>query len=142
MGTRWVQSSKVRATGASRRDFLYLLGGGVGLTIASGLLAACKPTAGTGGSGAQAAVDKIKVGAVLPLTGAFSASGQYFQQGYQLAADERNQQGGLTLGKQKVPVELRILDDGSDASKSRSLVEQLATQEKVNALLGGYDTTL
>lgn len=142
MGTRGAFSPKLPELSVSRRGFLRLLGGGVGLTVAGSLLASCKSTASTGGSGAQTSIDKIRVGAVLPLTGAFSASGQYFQQGYQLATDERNQQGGLTLAKQKVPIELRILDDGSDASKSRSLVEQLATQEKVNALLGGYDTSL
>ncbi len=86
--------------------------------------------------------DEIKVGAVLPLTGSFSASGQYFQQGYQLATDEANAAGGVDVGGKKMKVNLKILDDGSDATKSRSLVEQLATQDKVNAFLGGYDTVL
>src|SRR5205823_4271167 len=58
------------------------------------------------------------------------------------ATDEVNGAGGLDIGGKKVQVNLKILDDGSDATKSRSLVEQLATQEKVNALLGGYDTVL
>ncbi len=103
-------------------------------------LAACAPAASTPQGGASA--NEIKVGAVLPLTGAFSASGGYFQQAYQLATDEVNSSGGLDVGGKKVPITLKILDDGSDTTKSRSLVEQLATQEKVNALLGGYDTTL
>src|SRR5438876_4404771 len=103
-------------------------------------LAACAP-AGSSTQSAPAATE-IKVGAVLPLTGAFSASGNYFQQAYQLATDEVNSSGGLDVGGKKLQVTLKVLDDGSDASKSRSLVEQLATQEKVNALLGGYDTTL
>src|SRR6059058_6095077 len=85
---------------------------------------------------------EIKVGAVLPLTGAFSASGNYFQQAYQLATDEVNSAGGLDVVGKKLQITLKILDDGSDATKSRSLVEQLVTQEKVNVLLGGYDTTL
>jgi branched-chain amino acid transport system substrate-binding protein len=107
------------------------------------IVAACAPTTGapSGGSNAPAA-GEIKVGAVLPLTGAFSASGNYFQQAYQLATDEVNGAGGLDVGGKKLPITLKILDDGSDTTKSRSLVEQLATQEKVNVLLGGYDTTL
>jgi branched-chain amino acid transport system substrate-binding protein len=101
------------------------------------VLAACTPA----GVSAPTATE-IKVGAVLPLTGAFAASGNYFQQAYQLATDEVNGAGGLDVGGKKLQVTLKILDDGSDTTKSRSLVEQLATQEKVNVLLGGYDTTL
>src|SRR4029077_19818972 len=103
-------------------------------------LAACAPAAST--SPGAASATEIKVGAVLPLTGAFSASGGYFQQAYQVATDEVNNNGGLDVGGKKLPITLKILDDGSDTTKSRSLVEQLATQDKVNAFLGGYDTTL
>jgi branched-chain amino acid transport system substrate-binding protein len=111
-----------------------------GLALASALIAsACAPATS---QPAAPAVSEIKIGAVLPLTGSFSASGNYFQQGYQLATDEVNGAGGLDVGGKKIPVTLKILDDGSDATKSRSLVEQLATQDKVNALLGGYDTVL
>src|SRR5574341_2196261 len=84
----------------------------------------------------------IKIGAVLPLSGKTSAPGRYFQQGYELAAEEVNQGGGLEVGGRKMKVDLIILDDGSDPTKSRSLVEQLVTKDKVNALLGGYDTVL
>jgi branched-chain amino acid transport system substrate-binding protein len=110
------------------------------------LLAACTPTSAPSGgantSAAAPAASEIKVGAVLPLTGAFSASGTYFQQAYQLATDEVNSAGGLDVGGKKLQVNLKVLDDGNDTTKSRSLVEQLATQDKVNVLLGGYDTTL
>jgi branched-chain amino acid transport system substrate-binding protein len=108
-------------------------------------VAACAPagSSSAGPSTASApAASEIKVGAVLPLTGAFSASGNYFQQAYQLATDEVNSAGGLDVGGKKLQITLKVLDDGSDTTKSRSLVEQLATQEKVNVLLGGYDTTL
>jgi branched-chain amino acid transport system substrate-binding protein len=46
------------------------------------------------------------------------------------------------VGGKKLQINLKILDDGSDVTKSRSLVEQLATQDKVNVFLGGYDTSL
>jgi branched-chain amino acid transport system substrate-binding protein len=104
-------------------------------------LAACAPAAAPATTSAPAATE-IKIGSVLPLTGAFSASGTYFQQAYQLATDEVNAAGGLDVGGKKLQITLKILDDGSDTTKSRSLVEQLATQDKVNAFLGGYDTTL
>jgi branched-chain amino acid transport system substrate-binding protein len=105
------------------------------------VLAACAPAGSPATTNAPTATE-IKIGSVLPLTGAFSASGTYFQQAYQLATDEVNGAGGLDVGGKKLQITLKILDDGSDATKSRSLVEQLATQDKVNAFLGGYDTTL
>lgn len=105
--------------------------------------AKASPSASPAGGAAPAPTGgEIKIGAVLPLTGAFSASGKYFQQGYELAAEEVNTAGGLDVGGKKMKVTLTILDDGSDATKSRSLVEQLATRDKVNAFLGGYDTVL
>jgi len=119
--------------------------------VAAFVIAACGG-AGTGGgataSGAPAttaaavAAGPIKIGAVLPLTGSFNASGKYFQQGYELATKEINDAGGLDVGGTKHQIALSILDDGSNGTKSRSLVEQLVTQEKVTALLGGYDTGL
>jgi branched-chain amino acid transport system substrate-binding protein len=108
-------------------------------------LAACSPGAAPSSAPAGSSsggATEIKVGSVLPLSGAFSASGQYFKQGYELATEEVNNAGGLDVGGKKLQVNLKILDDGSDVTKSRSLVEQLATQDKVNAFLGGYDTSL
>ena len=88
------------------------------------------------------AASEIKIGAVLPLTGPFVASGTYFKQGYTMAIDEVNQAGGLDVGGHKYTISLTILDDGSDATRSRSLVEKLVTDQHVNFLLGGYDTSL
>ncbi|MHB8630435.1 MAG: amino acid ABC transporter substrate-binding protein [Candidatus Limnocylindria bacterium] len=118
--------------------------------VAAIVIASCGGTASTGGAptaaaaatATQAAAGPIKIGAVLPLTGAFSASGKYFQQGYELATKEINDAGGLDVGGTKHQITLSILDDGSNGTKSRSLVEQLVTQDKVTALLGGYDTGL
>ena len=118
------------------------LGTGLAVLLVS---AACGGSTGPGAatSSATAAIpSEIKIGAVLPLNGSFSASGTYFKQGYELATKELNDAGGLDIGGKKVKVTLDILDDGSNGTKSRSLVEQLVTQDKVTALLGGYDTGL
>lgn len=92
--------------------------------------------------GRPAAMPEIKIGTVLPLTGAFGSSGGYFKQGYTMAIDDVNKAGGLQVGGQKYHVALIILDDGSDGTRSRSLVEKLVTDQHVNFLLGGYDTSL
>jgi branched-chain amino acid transport system substrate-binding protein len=93
-------------------------------------------------AGQPAAVPEISIGSVLPLTGAFGASGNYFKQGYGMAIDDANNAGGLQVGGQKYHINLTILDDGSDFTRSRSLVEKLVTDQHVNFLLGGYDTSL
>jgi branched-chain amino acid transport system substrate-binding protein len=92
--------------------------------------------------GRPAAMGEIKIGTVLPLTGAFGSSGNYFKQGYTMAIDDVNAAGGLQVGGQKYHVTLIVLDDGSDGTRSRSLVEKLVTDQHVNFLLGGYDTSL
>ncbi len=123
----------------------------VGVMLAAALTsAACggsQTPAASGGAATSAAAaanipSEIKIGAVLPTSGSFSASGGYFKQGYELAAKEVNDAGGLDVAGKKVKITLDILDDGSNGTKSRSLVEQLVTQDKVTALLGGYDTGL
>src|SRR5437016_14401376 len=80
------------------------------------------------------AASEIKIGAVLPLTGPFVASGTYFKQGYTMAIDEVNQAGGLDVGGRKYTIGLTILDDGSDATRSRSLVVQIDTDQNVKFL--------
>jgi branched-chain amino acid transport system substrate-binding protein len=111
-----------------------------GGTTAPGAASAAPSTAAT--AAAANIPDTITIGAVLPLTGAFNASGGYFKQGYELATKEVNDAGGLDIAGKKVKINLTILDDGSDGTKSRSLVEQMVTQNKPTALLGGYDTSL
>src|SRR6266568_4776015 len=116
---------------------------GTGVAAALLVSVACGGTTSPGApTSTVAAPDEIKIGAVLPLNGSFSASGGYFKQGYELATKEVNDAGGLDIGGKKVKITLDILDDGSNGTKSRSLVEQLVTQDKVTALLGGYDTGL
>ena len=113
----------------------WVRSGGVALAVPALLLALV-----TGGQ--PAAVPEISIGSVLPLSGAFGSSGNYFKQGYSMAIDDVNNAGGLQVGAQKYHINLTILDDGSDFTRSRSLVEKLVTDQHVNFLLGGYDTSL
>jgi branched-chain amino acid transport system substrate-binding protein len=104
--------------------------------------ASAKPAASGEASTVGVAGADLKLGAVLPLTGAQAAPGKYFQQGYEMAINEANAAGGIDVGGKKLRVGLTLYDDGTDGTKSRALVEKLVTQDKVNELLGGYDTPL
>jgi branched-chain amino acid transport system substrate-binding protein len=90
---------------------------------------------------AFAADGVIKIGAVLPVTGKESKIGGAYKQATEYAVKEINDAGGVDVGGKKMKIDLSLLDDTSDASKSAQLVEQLITQ-KVDAIIGGYGSHL
>jgi branched-chain amino acid transport system substrate-binding protein len=90
----------------------------------------------------RAADATIKIGAVLPVTGKESKIGGAYKQATEFAVKEVNDAGGVTVGGKPMKIELTLLDDTSDAAKSAQLVEQLITQQKVDAVIGGYGSHL
>lgn len=116
-----------------------------GVSLLVSLLAGCgaKPAEEPAGGGQQQdGVTEIKLGAVFPLTGKESKIGGAFKQATEFAIKEVNDAGGLEVGGRKVKVDLILLDDTTDPTKSAQLVEQLITQDKVHAIIGGYSTLL
>src|SRR5215210_5090245 len=67
----------------------------------------------------------IKIGAVVPLTGRYAAGGEQIKNGYELAVEAINNAGGVTVGGTKLPLELTILDDESDPTKTVQRLETL-----------------
>jgi branched-chain amino acid transport system substrate-binding protein len=89
-----------------------------------------------------AADGTIKIGAVLPVTGKESKIGGAYKQATEYAIKEVNDAGGVKVSGKAMKIELTLLDDTSDAAKSAQLVEELITQQKVNAVIGGYGSQL
>ena len=83
----------------------------------------------------------IKVGAVVPLTGRYGAGGAQVRAGYEIAVEHVNAAGGVTVGGMKMPLELVLLDDESDATKTVARLETLGAQGVV-AYLGGFGSDL
>ncbi len=83
----------------------------------------------------------IKVGAVVPLTGRYAGGGAQVRAGYEIAVEDVNKAGGVSVGGKKMPLELLLLDDESDATKTVSRLETLAAQSIV-AYLGGFGSDL
>jgi branched-chain amino acid transport system substrate-binding protein len=111
--------------------------------LAALVLAGCVPSKQAGDdSGAGAVPDQIVIGSTLPLTGAESKTGGRYKQGYELAVELENADGGIDIGGKKVPVRLNLLDDTTDQAKAVNLAQRLITQDKVNFLLGTYSTAL
>jgi branched-chain amino acid transport system substrate-binding protein len=108
-------------------------------TTAAGPATTAATTATTGA--AQPLPASIKVGAVIPLTGKYAGLGAQVKGGYELAVADINAAGGVDVGGTKIPIELSILDDESDPTKT---VQQLETHASngVVAYLGGAGSDL
>lgn len=98
---------------------------------ATGLIAGCLNSFSSGNDNGGGPID---IGATLPLSGAFSDTGQYVRDGYRQWEQEINNRGGL-LDRE---VNLIIEDDQSEPSQGVSLLQRLINQENVDLLLGGY----
>ena len=91
-----------------------------------------------GDSAGSATDDPILVGVSLPLTGDFSEPGKGVQRGYEAWAKIVNDSGGL-LGRQ---IELKILDDQSNADRVVADYEQLIGKDSVDIVVGPFSTRL
>jgi branched-chain amino acid transport system substrate-binding protein len=95
------------------------------------------PAAGSVGAPVPAA----KLGSVIPLTGRYAGGGAQVRAGYELAVEDINRAGGVPVGGQHVQLQLSVLDDESDPTKTVTRIETLAGQGVV-ALLGGFASDL
>ncbi len=91
---------------------------------------------------AAPAGNEILIGATLPLTGAESRIGGFYKEGYDLAFEEANKNGGVSVGGKKMQVRLTLLDDTSSQATAASLADRLINSDKVQFMLGTYATNL
>jgi branched-chain amino acid transport system substrate-binding protein len=106
--------------------------------VAALALSGCGGDDGEGGGSGGTAEEPIQIGISLPLTGDFSEPGKGVQRGYEAWAKIVNDGGGL-LGRK---VELKILDDQSNADRVVSDYEQLIGRDKVDLVFGPFSTRL
>jgi branched-chain amino acid transport system substrate-binding protein len=112
----------------------------VHLGLAASVVATALAVSGCSGGGAseKSVDDPITIGVSLPLTGDFSEPGKGVQRGYEAWAKSVNDSGGL-LGRK---VELKILDDQSNADRVVSDYEQLIGKDEVDLVFGPFSTRL
>ena len=80
----------------------------------------------------------VKVGVVLPLTGAEAKFGEIEKRSFDMALEEINAQGGI----KGEPLELIVEDDTGRPDVGRSVVEKLITKDKVVMVGGGYSSSV
>src|SRR5437867_5333553 len=85
---------------------------------------------------AFAAEPPIVVGAVVSQSGMLADLADGYRKGLLVWQDEVNAAGGVR-GRN---VELRLLDDGSEAARNSALYQQLIRDDKADALIGPYGT--
>jgi branched-chain amino acid transport system substrate-binding protein len=102
---------------------------------------ALPPLALLAGWPALAVAQTVKVGAVVPITGRYGGLGAQVRAGYEIGVEHVNAAGGVSVGGRKMNLELVLLDDESDATKTVSRLETLAAQGVV-AYLGGAGSDL
>ena len=93
------------------------------------------------GFGFAATAQSIKVGVVTPLTGRYAAIGNELKHGYDIAVEKINAGGGVQVGNRRLLLELIVLDDESDATKTVARLEAHAAQGVV-AYFGGVGSDL
>lgn len=91
---------------------------------------------------AAPAEDVIELGASIPLTGKYQASGKSTLEGYSLVVDRINEKGGLQVGAKKYMLKLVHVDDQSDPKKVAAETESLISEKGIKFMLGSYSTPM
>ena len=84
--------------------------------------------------------DFYKVGVITSLSGDLATGGNVTKRGYDLWAQAVNDAGGIEIAGKKYKVQLFYSDAQSKPDQGASGAERLATQEKVDFVLGPYSS--
>jgi branched-chain amino acid transport system substrate-binding protein len=143
----------------NRRTFLKIAGstGAVGLTGLAGCAGGGSggdgtsantddggdTTANGGTTGSSDGVETITLGGSMSLTGENADLGKLYKDAYELTIQRINDNGGIEAGDGNTyELEMILRDDGTDASTSKSIYQELIDRENVDYLLGPYSSTV
>lgn len=87
-------------------------------------------------------LEPVRIGVTVSETGHFATEVGPFRKLIEAWAVDVNRQGGLALGEQRRPLEVRVYDDRSDEATALRMYERLATVDGVDLLLGPYSSPL
>lgn len=103
--------------------------------LASAGLLTSLTACGLGGDAAsQAQGDTVNIGVIYPKTGQYAEYGKMFQQGFDLAVEQVNAQGGV--GGKKLG--LKYFDTQSDAKQDAAVAPKIASDGSIIAVVGDY----
>ena len=108
--------------------------------VAAFMLAGCTVARSSSSTGTKQDKDSVKIGVNMELSGAAAGYGNAQKQGIQLAVSEINKKGGIDVNGHKKKIKLIMRDNKTAISTSASVAAQLATKEKVAAIVGPATT--
>ena len=86
--------------------------------------------------------ERLLLGLSLSLSGAYAAMGRQAEAAVKLFVDDLNSAGGVNVCGRTHELELRCLDDRSDARRCAEIYHALCGAERVHLLLGPYSSRL
>ncbi len=108
-----------------KKNIKKMMGLGLILSLTAASLAGCGPAAG----------DKFIIGGIGPISGDAASYGTSVKQGAEIAIEEINKAGGVTVGGKKLTLELNFMDDEAQPDKAVTAFNALM-DAKINALMG------
>ncbi len=90
------------------------------------------------GSTSTNAVQPIRIGMSISLSGDYAPMGDMYAKGLRLWAGEINKKGGI-LGR---PVAVLIYDDFSSPQKAREIYERILSKEHIDLVIGPYSSVI
>src|SRR5438105_10190177 len=105
--------------------------------------AAASPVTNQAPATAGNAPASVKLGAAVGLTGRYASGGEQIKNGYDLAIKDINAGGGAMVKAfgRKIPLEITILDDASDANQTAQRMETL-NSSGILSYFGGFGSDL
>lgn len=92
-------------------------------------------------TGGDTSADVVKIGVLLPLSGATASAGAYQLEGMQMVVDYVNENGGIkSMGG--ATIQLVVSDTAGEVENGITEIERLITVENVSALCGPYNSTV
>lgn len=85
---------------------------------------------------------KLTIGLSLSLSGRYAAMGTQAHAALQLFAADCNAAGGLEVGGERRPLEIRCLDDGGSPTRCAAQYRALCFEERVDLIFGPYGSDL
>tara|TARA_R110002096_G_scaffold243183_6_gene435270 strand:- start:896 stop:2089 length:1194 start_codon:yes stop_codon:yes gene_type:complete len=94
------------------------------------------------GASANVEGDTVYLGAAISLTGKYSTNGAHTRKGYDLAVEQINAAGGVTVDGRAYKLGIIYYDDESTPARGAQLAERLIQQDGVKFILGPYSSGL
>lgn len=97
----------------------------------------------TTGSASDSGPETITLGGSMSLSGDNADLGKLYKHSYELTIEKINEAGGIEAGDGNTyELEMVLRDDETDASKSKSIYQELIDRENIDYLLGPYSSTV